>query len=116
MDLNAQNQDSGTSTAKTGDLQGTAASIVHDVLEGAQSAADKVKPVVSKMPHAAQAPLYQAVHAAADAAASIEDKAGDLIERESAMLESATGYVRANPRRAIGIAFVAGFLVARILL
>ena len=72
MDLNAQNQDSGTGTAKPGDLQGTAA--------------------------------------------SIEDKAEDLLARESAMLGSATEYVRANPRRAVGIAFVAGFLVGRILL
>ena len=37
MDLNAQAQNSDTQTPKPGDMQGTAASIVRDVLEGAES-------------------------------------------------------------------------------
>jgi ElaB/YqjD/DUF883 family membrane-anchored ribosome-binding protein len=124
MDLNAQNPGSGSSsgggTSQAADIPGAAASTVHDVLERAESAigeaAEKVRPVVSKMPQTAQAPLYEAVHAAADAAASLREGADDLVRREEALLASATRYIRANPRQALGIAFVAGFLIGRILL
>ena len=113
MDLNAQNQDSGAATAKPGDLQGTAASIVRDVLERAESssfdAADKVKPAVAKIPQAAQAQLQQAVHAAAGAAASMR-------ETERSVAGSVEHYVRANPRRAVAIAFLTGLFVGRIVL
>ena len=105
-----------TPNPRPGDLQGTAASIVHDVLERAESAAgvaeEKVKPVVSKMPQAAQAPIYGAVHAAAEAAASMRDTAENMIEGEGGM----GGYVRANPRQAIGLAFVTGFVIGRFLI
>ena len=106
-------------TTRPGDLQGTAASTVHDVLErenAAGEAADKVTPVVSKLPQAAHAPIYGAVHAAAEAASSVRESADDLIRRERAMLGSAGEYVRAKPRQAIGIAFVAGFVIGRFLL
>ena len=107
-------------TTKPGDLQGTAASTVHDVLERAENAvgdaAEKVKPVVSKLPQAAQAPVYGAVHAAAEAASSMRERADEVIRRERAMLGSAAEYVRASPRRAIGIAFVTGFVIGRFLI
>jgi ElaB/YqjD/DUF883 family membrane-anchored ribosome-binding protein len=112
MDLNAQNQDSGAATAKPGDLQGTAASIVRDVLERAESSsfeAAKVKPTVAKIPQAAQAQLQQAVHAAAGAAASMR-------ETERSAARSIEQYVRANPRRAVAIAFLTGLFVGRIVL
>ena len=110
MDLNAQKNAGGIDDSKPGDLQGAAASIVHDVLEGAPAASpDKVKPVVGKMPNATQAPLYQAVHAAADAAASMPPTSASLGD-------SITRYVRAKPRQSVGIAFVAGFLIARLVL
>ena len=115
MDPNAPN-----STAKPSDLQGTAASTVHDVLERAENAvdeaADKVKPVVSKMPQAAQAPLYGAVHAATDAASSLREGAEELMQREHTLLGAATRYIKANPRKALRIAFIAGFVVGRFLL
>ena len=115
MDLNPQSHgnDAGN-TPKPAEVQGTAASIVHDVLEQAENAtgqaADKVQPVVAKMPHAAQAPLYEAVHAAADAAASTRESADD------ALRGSAGDYVRANPLQSVGIALAAGWLIGRILL
>ena len=110
MDLNAQAQNSDTQTPKPGDLQGTAASIVRDVLESAESAtgeaADKVKPVVGKLPQAAQAPLYRAVHAAADAAASMP-------QAKRSVAGSVAQYARTNPRRALAFAFVTGLLIGR---
>ena len=113
MDLNASNQGNtaGYKPQPAG-LQGTAASSVHDVLERADSvaSADKVQPVVSKTPQAAHAPLYHAVHAAADAAGSMPQSEAD------SFVASATHYIRENPRRALTIAFVTGLFIGRIVL
>jgi hypothetical protein len=114
MDFDAQNQDSGAAV-KPGDLQGTAASTVRDVLERAESAtagaAGRVEQVVARIPQAAQAPLYHAVHAAADAAASMRERAAGA---EGALGGSITQYVRTNPRRSVAFAFATGWLIARI--
>ena len=126
MDTRAQHQDSGSpliggnsgNSAQSGGVPGTAASTVHDVLEKAETAGDhgeqKVQPVVSRVPQSAQAPLYEAVHAAADAAASPGGHADDLIERQEAMLHSATRYVREYPFQSVGIAVALGWLLGRI--
>jgi ElaB/YqjD/DUF883 family membrane-anchored ribosome-binding protein len=122
MDLTAQNQESGSATAggsssQTGVLN-AAASTVHDVLEKAESVAgeaqDKVKPVVSRLPQAAQAPIYEAVHAAADAASTLTERADDFMEDQQRRLGSATAYIRENPLQSVGIAFGAGWLIGRL--
>jgi ElaB/YqjD/DUF883 family membrane-anchored ribosome-binding protein len=122
MDLRAQDQESGSaasggSSPQTGVLS-TAASTVHDVLEQAESAAveaqDKVKPVVSRLPQAAQAPIYEAVHAAADAASTLTERADDFMEEQQQLLDSATAYVRANPLQSVGLAFAAGWLIGKL--
>ena len=130
MDIRAQHEDGGAaasgqaggSTAATPQTTGvlsTAASTVHDVLERAENAAadaanNKVQPVVSRLPQSAQAPLYEAVHAAADAATSLREGADDVMARQEAMLQSATRYVQANPLQSVGIAVAAGWLIGRI--
>lgn len=113
MDLNASNQgNTAGNKPQSAGLQGTAASSVHDVLEHADSTAtaDKVQPVVSNTPQAAHAPLYHAVHAAADAAGSMPHA------EEDSFAGSATQYIRENPRRALTIAFVTGLFIGRIVL
>ena len=125
MELNAQDQEraSPVMAGSDGQLGGTpsattAASTVHDVLESAASgtgeAHDKVKQVVSRVPHAAQAPLYEAVHAAADAGVALIERGQELADAHRGAADSMTRYVRTNPLQSVGLAFAAGWLIGRL--
>jgi ElaB/YqjD/DUF883 family membrane-anchored ribosome-binding protein len=126
MDLRAQGQEDGSATsgnsggnsAPAASVLGTAASTVHDVLEKAEHAAgpaaEMVKPVVSRLPQSAQAPIYEAVHSAAAAAATMPAQAEGFIARQQHRLEPAAQYVQDKPIQAVAIAFTAGWLIGRI--
>jgi ElaB/YqjD/DUF883 family membrane-anchored ribosome-binding protein len=126
MDLRAQGQEDGWATsgnsggisAQPASVLSTAASTVHDVLEKAENAAgpaaERVKPVVSRLPQSAQAPIYDAVHSAAAAAATLPAQAEGFVRRQQQRLEPAAQYVQQKPLQAVAIAFTAGWLIGRI--
>jgi ElaB/YqjD/DUF883 family membrane-anchored ribosome-binding protein len=117
MDLRAQSQN-GSSPIGTGaaDVLSTAASTVRDVLSAAEQPQSEgvVKSVTKRLPNTAHAPLYEAVHAAAEAADTLEQEAKGFSARKERLLHATTAYVDASPLQAVGIAFVAGWVLGRI--
>lgn len=72
------------------------------------SAAAKAKPAVDKAATMA--------HDAADKTAGwIDEKSVQLSDSEKKLIENVTGYVNSNPLKAVGMALVAGAVLARIL-
>jgi ElaB/YqjD/DUF883 family membrane-anchored ribosome-binding protein len=122
MQPGAHNQESGSaaneSNAQPASVLSSAVSTVHDVLEKAENAAGqgagKVSPVVSLLPQAAHAPLAEAVHSAAEAAAALPAKAEGVIAEQQQRFETATRYVREKPLQAFAMAFAAAWLIGRI--
>ena len=118
MDLRAQSQDQDQSSSPGAgaDVLSTAASTVHDVLStsGQPQSEGAVKTVAKRLPRSAHAPLYEAVHAAAEAADTLEQEASGLMRRKERLLKATTDYIDASPLKAVGIAFLAGWVVGRI--
>ena len=117
MDLRAQSQDQNQSPSPgAADVLSTAASTVRDVLSTSDSlpTENAVKPVAKRLPRSAHAPLYEAVHAATEAADALEQQAEGMMRSPQRMLKATTDYVDASPLKAVGIAFLAGWIVGRI--
>jgi ElaB/YqjD/DUF883 family membrane-anchored ribosome-binding protein len=119
MDLRAQSQDQSQSsslTASPADVLSTAASTVHDVLSTPEQPQSEgvVKTIAKRLPRTGHASLYDAVHAAAEAADTLEQEASGLMRSKDRILGAATRYVDASPIQAVGIGFVAGWVIGRI--
>jgi ElaB/YqjD/DUF883 family membrane-anchored ribosome-binding protein len=122
MEPGVHNQETGSavneSSAQPASVLSAAASTVHDVLEKAENAAEqgagKVKPVVSLLPQSAHAPLSEAVHSAAEAAAALPAKAEGVIAEQQQRFEGAVRYVQENPLQAVLVAFAAAWMIGRI--
>jgi ElaB/YqjD/DUF883 family membrane-anchored ribosome-binding protein len=119
MDLRAQSQNrSGSSSISNGaaDVLGTAASTVRDVLSAAEQPQREgvVKTVAKRPPPTGHSAVYDAVHAAAEAADTLEQEASGLMRRKERLLDASRAYVDASPLKAVGIAFVAGWVLGRI--
>jgi ElaB/YqjD/DUF883 family membrane-anchored ribosome-binding protein len=89
---------------------------VRDVLSTPQEPQTEgtVRTVAKRLPRSAHAPLYEAVHAAAEAADTLEQEASGSMRNKDRLLGAAAGYVEASPLRAVGIAFVAGWVIGRL--
>lgn len=94
----------------------TAASTVRDVLRTPDQSETTagVKTIVNRPPRTAHAPLYEAVHSAAEAADQVREEVGAFKRRKEQVLVATTGYVDASPLKSVGIAFAAGWLIGRI--
>ena len=119
MDLRAQSQSQDPSSSLGGgaaDVLGTAASTVRDVLStpSEPETSAKVKTVATRLPRSAHAPLYEAVHAAAESADGFQAEAGGMLRSKEELLKATTDYIDASPLQALGIAFAAGWLIGRI--
>jgi ElaB/YqjD/DUF883 family membrane-anchored ribosome-binding protein len=119
MDLRAQSQSQSQSSplaAGAADVLSTAASTVRDVLStsGQPQSEDAVKTVTKRLPRSAHAPVYEAVHAATEAADTLRQQAGGSMRRKEQLLRATTDYVDASPLKAVGIAFAAGWIIGRI--
>jgi ElaB/YqjD/DUF883 family membrane-anchored ribosome-binding protein len=119
MDLRAQSQSQSQSSSignGAADVLSTAASTVRDVLRTAEQPQSEgvVKTVAKRLPHTAHSAVYDAVHAAADAADTVEQEASGLMRRKERLLHATTAYVDASPLQTVAIAFVAGWVLGRI--
>jgi ElaB/YqjD/DUF883 family membrane-anchored ribosome-binding protein len=122
MQPGVHNQENGSavneSSAQPASVLSAAVSTVHDVLEKAENAAEqgpgKVSPVVSLLPQSAHAPLSEAVHSAAEAAAALPAKAEGVIAEQQQRFETAARYVREKPLQAVAVAFAAAWMIGRI--
>jgi ElaB/YqjD/DUF883 family membrane-anchored ribosome-binding protein len=120
MDVRAQSHTDtpfSEGSAKADPVLAAAASTVHDALEQAESAVGdttrKVTQANSRLPRSGRDALYDAVHSATAAAATLADDA-DLKQKQQHLLKTTTAYVSAHPLASLGIAFAAGLLFARI--
>jgi ElaB/YqjD/DUF883 family membrane-anchored ribosome-binding protein len=118
MDLRAQDQSRSSPSPGGGaaDVLSTAASTVRDVLSTPDQpeTTAKVKTIANRLPRSAHAPLYEAVHSAAEAADMIREDPGAFARRKEQLLKATTDYVDASPLKSVGIAFAAGWLIGRI--
>ncbi|MDB5903599.1 MAG: hypothetical protein JWM26_2477 [Betaproteobacteria bacterium] len=122
MQPGVHNQENGSAvsenSAQPASVLSAAVSTVHDVLEKAENAAEpgagKVSPVVSLLPQSAHAPLSEAVHSAAEAAAALPAKAEGVIAEQQQRFEGAMRYVQEKPLQAVAVAFAAAWMIGRI--
>ena len=117
MDLRAQDQSESPAPLGAGaDVLSTAASTVRDVLStpAQPETTPKVRTIATRLPQSVHAPLYEAVHSAAEAADMLREEAGAFAHRKEQVLKATTDYIDASPLKSVGIAFVAGWLIGRI--
>lgn len=122
MQPGVHNQENGSAvsenSAQPASVLSAAVSTVHDVLEKAENAAEqgagKVSPVVSLLPQSAHAPLSEAVHSAAEAAAALPAKVEGVIAEQQQRFEGAMRYVQEKPLQAVAVAFAAAWMIGRI--
>jgi ElaB/YqjD/DUF883 family membrane-anchored ribosome-binding protein len=122
MQPGVHNQENGSAasenSAQPASVLSAAVSTVHDVLEKAENAAEqgagKVSPVVSLLPQSAHAPLSEAVHSAAEAAAALPAKAEGAMAEQQQRFETAARYVHEKPLQAVAMAFAAAWMIGRI--
>ena len=112
MDLQAQ-----TNTQQGGgEITPKAASTVQNVLDSTDKvvdqAADKVKQVTGKL-RTGQDAMSDAVHRAAEAAGEYREKAASLAQMPEQWVQTASQSIRAQPFKAVAIAFVAGWVYGR---
>lgn len=119
MDLRAQsqseNQGQSPSSAGAADVLSTAASTVRDALASPeQTQGAGVKTVNKRLPQSAHSAVYEAVHAATEAAESLEREASGWMRNKDQFVKATTDYVDASPLKAVTFAFLAGWIVGRI--
>ena len=118
MDLRAQDKDQSPPSSAGGaaDVLSTAASTVRDVLStpAEPESSPKVRTIATRLPQSSHAPLYEAVHSAAEAAETLRGESSALADRKEHFLNATTGYIDASPLKSVGIAFAAGWLIGRI--
>lgn len=94
----------------------TAHAAVNSITGAVEEATRKVKPAID----GATAIAHQAVDKAAGAATQVADWSANQAERltdaERQLRANTTSYISANPLKSVGIAFVAGLLLSRMLL
>ncbi|MEO8135974.1 MAG: DUF883 C-terminal domain-containing protein [Betaproteobacteria bacterium] len=91
---------------------GTAASKLHGAIADASASAG---PAVDRMSAGAHEAVEKAAFVASDAAASVDEKAQQLMALQSRMTEQCRDYVRDHPLASIGIALAAGFVLSRLI-
>ena len=112
MDLKAQtNTQSGG-----GESMEKAASTVQNVLDttdqAADQAAEKVKQMTERL-RTGQDKVVDAVHRATEAAGEYREKAAGLAQLPEQWMQTASESIRAQPFKAVAIAFVAGWVYGR---
>jgi ElaB/YqjD/DUF883 family membrane-anchored ribosome-binding protein len=85
--------------------------IVDKVAGMADEAARKAIPAAQQFAHKA---VDKAAAGAAPAAAWLDEHADELNATQEKLLEDTRNYIRENPLTSLGIAFVAGLLISRI--
>lgn len=115
MDLRAQtdNQSGGGAAPE---LVNKAASTVQNMLDtsdqAVDEAAEKVKQVTGRL-RTGQDKVVDAVHRATEAAGEYREKAAALAQMPEQWMQSASESIRAQPIKAVAIAFVAGWVYGR---
>lgn len=88
---------------------------VNSVALAADEAARKAKPAIDRVAAAAHQAVDTAAGAAAPAADWMAEQGESLNATQKKLVSDMANYVSANPLKAVGIAVVGGFLLARII-
>jgi len=91
-------------------------SVAKTVANTAEEATRKVKPRIDKVAAMAHEAVDKAAGAAADTADKLTARGESLNAAQRKLVEDTCSYVSANPLKSVGIAVLAGFLLARIVL
>ena len=94
----------------------TAHSAVDSFANAADEATRKVKPKIDKVAAMAHDVVDKAAGAAADTADKLTARSESLSAAQRKLVSDTCSYVSANPLKSVGIAVLAGFVLARILL
>ena len=81
----------------------------------AEDAANKAKPAIARVATKAHQAVDKAVSAAGPTADWLAEQGETLNAAQKKLVENSSGYVSANPLKAIGMALAVGFLLSRIL-
>ena len=88
---------------------------VNSIAEAADEAARKAKPAIGRVAAMAHQAVDRAAGAAVPAADWLTERGQSLNAAQEKLVADASSYVSANPLKAVGIAFAAGYLLSRII-
>jgi ElaB/YqjD/DUF883 family membrane-anchored ribosome-binding protein len=106
----------GTGEGTLNKLSSSAHRAVDSLADTADEAARKVKPRIDKVAAMAHEAVDKAAGAASDTADKLTARGESLNAAQKKLVEDTCSYVSANPLKSVGIAVLAGFLLARIVL
>ena len=117
---NTVNSTAGLSAGSAESALNNASSTAHSAVDSFASAADeatrKVKPKIDKVAAMAHDVVDKAAGAAADTADKLTARSESLSAAQRKLVSDTCSYVSANPLKSVGIAVLAGFVLARIIL
>jgi ElaB/YqjD/DUF883 family membrane-anchored ribosome-binding protein len=117
---NTVNSTTGLSTGSGESALNKATSSAHSAVDSFANAADeatrKVKPKIDKVAAMAHDVVDKAAGAAADTADKLTARSESLSAAQKKLVSDTCSYVSANPLKSVGIAALAGFILARIIL
>jgi len=117
---NTVNSTTGLSTGSGEGVLNKASSSAHSAIDSFANAADeaarKTKPKIDKVASMAHDVVDKAAGAAANTADKLAARTESLDAAQRKLVSDTCSYVSANPLKSVGIAVLAGFVLARILL
>ena len=117
---NTGNTTTGLSTGNGEGALNKASATAHSAIDSFANAADeaarKTKPKIDKVASMAHDVVDKAAGAAADTADKLAARTESLDAAQRKLISDTCSYVSANPLKAVGIAALAGFVLARIVL
>ena len=117
---NTVNSTTGLSTGSGEGALNKASSTAHSAIDSFANAAEettrKTKPKIDKVAAMAHDVVDKAAGAAADTADKLAARSESLDAAQRKLVADTCSYVSANPLKAVGMAALAGFVLARILL
>jgi ElaB/YqjD/DUF883 family membrane-anchored ribosome-binding protein len=117
---NNVNSTTGLSTGSGESALNRASSTAHSAIDSFENAADeatrKMKPKIDKVAAMAHDVVDKAAGAAADTADKLTARSESLSAAQKKLVSDTCSYVSANPLKSVGIAALAGFVLARIIL
>ena len=116
---NTVNSTTGLSTGSEGAINkasSTAHSAIDSFANAADDAARRTKPKIDKVAAMAHDVVDKAAGAAADTADKLAARTESLDAAQRKLVSDTCSYVSANPLKSVGLAVLAGFVLARIVL